>query len=104
MYAISSGRCNNNRPPADPSGKIQAIGCGDITFTGTSFDLNNLVLAGVRSSVNILSEGAEQEGYPDIGFDIGVLSLIDKDGNSIFPHCKGYTLVKHPKCPYCNGD
>jgi molybdopterin/thiamine biosynthesis adenylyltransferase len=50
-------------PPFDVNGKIQTRGCGDITFTGAGFDLQNITLAGVRMAVSILSKECENS-YP----------------------------------------
>jgi molybdopterin/thiamine biosynthesis adenylyltransferase len=86
--------------PFEQSGKIQATGCGDITFTGASFDLQNIVSAGVRLAVSSLCEGIK-DAYPSFDWDVGVLALVDKQGKPILPEWKNYKLEKHPNCPYC---
>lgn len=86
--------------PFEQSGKIQEAGCGDITFTGASFDLQNIVSAGVRLAVSSLCEGVN-DGYPSFDWDIGVLALVDKQGKPILPQWTNYKLEKHPNCPYC---
>lgn len=86
--------------PFEQSGKIQATGCGDITFTGASFDLQNIVSAGVRLAVSSLCEGFN-DGYPSFDWDIGILALVDEQGKPILPQWKNYKLIKHPNCPYC---
>ena len=87
-------------PPKDNSGKLQAIGCGDLSFTGTSFDLQNISTAGVRLAVSTLCEGAA-EGYPSLDLDVSILSLVDDTGKAISPQWKDYKLDIHPQCPYC---
>ena len=69
-------------PPFESDSIIQARGCGDISFTGAFFDLQNISLAGVRMAVSILS-------------------LMDKNGKYINPNWKNYKLLKHKKCLYC---
>ena len=88
-------------PVSDNSGKVQPIGCGDPTFTGASFDLNNVSMAGVRLAISTLCNDAE-DSYPSLDWDIGVLSLIDESKNAIFPKWDVYKLNVHPNCPYCN--
>lgn len=87
-------------PPANQNGAIQAAGCGDISFTGTSFELDNIMSAGIRLAVSTLCLNAD--GYQNIEADIGILSLVDKNEEPIFPKWTSHQLMKHPKCPYCN--
>lgn len=89
------------QPPADTSNFIQPIGCADPTFTGSSFDLMNVSLTGVKLAVSTLCSGVEN-AYPESDWDIGILSLRDEKGKSIAPSWKTLPLDKHPKCPYCN--
>jgi hypothetical protein len=87
--------------PFEQNGKVQATGCGDITFTGAGFDLQNIAMAGVRMVVGILCD--EGEGtYPTLPDDVGILSLIDENGNPTFPKWNSYKLKKDSDCPYCN--
>lgn len=89
-------------PPSDPSGKLQIPGCGDISFTGAGFDLQNISLAGVRMAVSTLCR--EFEGaYPNLDWDIGILSLVDEEQKPIFPKWSVHKLIKYPECPYCAG-
>ncbi|MET3524903.1 hypothetical protein ABID25_006774, partial [Mesorhizobium abyssinicae] len=46
-----------DRPPGigDPQGLIQPPGCSEATFTGASFDLQELTLEAVRMAVGVLS-------------------------------------------------
>jgi hypothetical protein len=99
-HANENERAEIEAAPFEKDAKIQARGCGDITFTGTSFDLQNIVSAGVRLAVSSLSEGIK-DAYPSFEWDVGVLALVDKEGKPILPEWKNYKLKKHPKCPYC---
>lgn len=87
-------------PPQDESGGIQERGCGDLTFTGTSFDLQNLALAGVRLAAATI---CNETGYMDMSWNVAVLELVDDKREPIAPRWKTYNLSAHPKCPYCNG-
>ena len=82
-------------PPDDTKGGIQAKGCGDITFTGSSFDMYNISLAGVKLLAQTL-KGIEP------GYDVGVLSMVDEKENPILPKWDSYELNIHPNCPYCH--
>lgn len=82
-------------PPEDKSGGIQPRGCGDITFTGSSYDMYNISLAGVRLVAQFFKGDK-------LTFDIGVLSMVDEKKNPVLPNWKMYNLQTHPKCPYCN--
>jgi tRNA A37 threonylcarbamoyladenosine dehydratase len=88
-------------PPADlATGRIQAAGCGDLTFTGAGFDLQNVSLTAVRLAASTLCSSAKG-GYAEFEWDIGVLSLVDEQHTPILPSWKTYPLRVHPKCPYC---
>ncbi|RNI31767.1 hypothetical protein EFA69_06090 [Rufibacter immobilis] len=89
-------------PVKDDAGEIQAAGCGNQTFTGASFDLQNVTLAGVRLAIStILSD--TPGGYPDFSWDVGVVKLMD-DQNPIAPIWETFPLKRHPECPYCSGE
>ena len=98
QYALKEGLIPS--PPANRDGNIQAAGCGDISFTGTSFELDNIVSSGVRLAISSLC--LNEKGYPNMNTDIGILSLIDDYGNPIFPKWTSHLLDKHSNCPYCN--
>ncbi len=90
-------------PVKDNSGDIQAAGCGDLTFTGASFDLQNVTLAGVRLVITTLLSGVDK-GYPDTDWDVSVLALMDGEETVIAPNWKTLSLAKHPDCPYCKNE
>lgn len=88
-------------PPSDPKGDLQAPGCGDISFTGTGFDLMNIIATGVRISVGILCKD-KANGNEAVGKDIRILSLRDKDGGPILPQWITQDMQVHHGCTYCN--
>ncbi|RZK39817.1 MAG: hypothetical protein EOO61_06930, partial [Hymenobacter sp.] len=88
-------------PVSDAAGEVQAPGCGDLTFTGASFDLQNISLAAVRLAVSTLCAGAAG-GYPDVTWDVGVVSLVDEAKQPIPPSWETFPLKIDPNCPYCS--
>jgi molybdopterin/thiamine biosynthesis adenylyltransferase len=88
-------------PKIDESGDVQAAGCGDMTFTGASFDLQNITLAGVRLALSTLSVG-QAGGYPDGTWDVGVVSMMDHNDQLIPPTWHVTPLTVHPDCLDCN--
>jgi len=86
-------------PPEDPTGGVQPLGCGDPTFTGTSFDVLNVALAGVRMSVSTLCMGITG-AYPEIDWDVGILEMVAKDGAPVAPAWRTSRLLRHAGCPY----
>jgi len=84
-------------PASDPKGHVQARGCGDVTFTGAGFDMATIALAGVRTAVSVLCDGAEG-GYPSAAWDVLTVALRDSDGNQIAPRFQQYTLARHADC------
>lgn len=87
--------------PLDEQGEIQPPGCGDLTFTGAGFDLQQVALAGVRLAVSTLCRG-EEGGYPDCNWDWGVLRLVDEHGEPLPPTWTVEKLKVHPDCPYAH--
>lgn len=80
--------------------KLQPVGCGDVTFQASDFDVSEVASAGVRMASSILCEGAERK-YPWIDNDVGVLSLRSNDLTT-FPTWTSCKLPVHPKCNCCN--
>jgi hypothetical protein len=84
-------------PRSDPKGEVQPAGCGDPTFTGSSFDIGTIALAAVRlASGTLQSEVAG--GYPDVDWDVAVINLRDENGRSTVPQWKVFPLERHPSC------
>lgn len=84
-------------PKEDNNGTIQPKGCGDLTFTGASFDMQNISLAGVRMAVSTLGNEDKSGGW-----DVAVLSMVDAANQPIVPTWKAYSLEINPQCPICN--
>ncbi len=84
-------------PPASDTGWVEPEGCNSPTFTGTSFDIGNVSLMGVRLAVGTLCEG-KNGGYPDFDWDVGVLSLRDVEGKPVPPSWVVFRLERHPSC------
>lgn len=82
--------------PEDPDGGIQAHGCADPTFTAAGFDMATLSLTAVRLAVATLCRG-QARGYPDLPWDIQVVSLRDADGSPTFK-ASTYPMESHPDC------
>ncbi len=89
-------------PPFDSRPLVQPAGCSSPTFTGASFDLSEVSLAGVRLAASTLCS-SESTGYPDVDWDVGVLAIRDPDGVIIGPKWQTYKLNRHPACKVCKG-
>lgn len=85
--------------PEDPSARVQPAGCGDLTFTGTSFDLAPVWTAGVRLAVSTLAP----ETYGATDWDVAVVSLRDEQGGLIVPTWTTQILGRHEQCPNLGG-
>jgi hypothetical protein len=87
-------------PPSDEVTGIQPKGCGDPTFTGTSFDMSTMALDGVRKALGTLC--SIEGGYPDGDWDVAVISLRNPDGAACPPRWDVHQLAPHPNCA-CGG-
>lgn len=76
---------------------VQPRGCAEPTFTGASFDLGEVALAGTRLVVMTLSDLANG-GYPDVPWNYAAVSLRNEDGLAIAPDWQTVRLAPHPKC------
>ena len=84
-------------PPAEEGSDIQPVGCFHQTFTGTGFDMDHISIMATKLAVSTMLRN-EKEGYPDLGWDVGVLELWDENtALPIFPKWHTYTLDKSPK-------
>jgi molybdopterin/thiamine biosynthesis adenylyltransferase len=89
-----------NEPPYDPAGEaLQPNGCGDVTFTAASMDVEEISLAGVRMAISTLCSG-EDGTYPEIEYDVGILTLRENN-RLMFPKWEHFPLPKHPLCNNC---
>ncbi len=85
------------KPTSDPDKMLQPAGCASPTFTGTSFDIQEVSLFGVRLAVSTLTEKIEGT-YPKADWDVGILSLRENKNELIAPKWKTYILEPHPLC------
>lgn len=84
-------------PPSDPDKLVQPAGCASPTFTGTSFDIEEISLSGVRLAVSTLTEGIEG-AYPEAKWDVGIVTLRENKKQLIAPKWQTFELNKHPSC------
>ena len=81
--------------PEDPGPSVQPAGCGSPTFTGTSFDLAPVWIAGVRLAVSTLAP----DTYGATEWDVAIVSLRDEQGQLIMPTWTTDVLDRHERCP-----
>ncbi|TAN02459.1 MAG: hypothetical protein EPN36_16885 [Rhodanobacteraceae bacterium] len=70
----------------------QPIGCSERTFTGASYDLQEVSLQTVRLAVQTLTAAEPAFSL------IQTLSLIDANGKTVPPQWREDPLPRHPKC------
>ena len=87
-------------PPSLQQDEVQAVGCGDPTFTGAGFDLVEVSLNAVRLAIATLCSG-HQGGYPEADWDVLTIAFRDEDGRLVPTQTIGHILKKHPACPSC---
>ncbi|WP_221235071.1 HesA/MoeB/ThiF family protein [Sphingopyxis panaciterrulae] len=83
-------------PPRDPSATVIPIGCNSPTFTGGSFDLQEVSMEVVRSAIGLLAPDEYDAG----DWDWSALALV-RDGRRTLPQWDCGTLAPHPKCSGC---
>lgn len=88
-------------PHADEVGRIQPVGCGQVTYIGANFDMMEIALQGVRLTIATLLVRRGIVAH-DYGWDVGVVNLTDEAGRRIEPRWSVYTLDRHPDCPTCH--
>lgn len=85
------------KPPSDPEKMLQPAGCASPTFTGTSFDIQEVSLFGVRLAVSTLTEKTDT-AYPKADWDVGILSLRKNKNELIAPQWETFILNKRSLC------
>jgi molybdopterin/thiamine biosynthesis adenylyltransferase len=96
LWSLQDGGPIPNPPADDDESAVQGRGCGDVTFTGTSFDMTTLALDGVRKAIGTLTAG--EGGYPDGDWDVAVIALRNSDGSPRPPSWEVFTLDRDPRC------
>lgn len=86
-------------PPEDPGGEVQPAGCGDPTFTGAHFEMQQLSMETVRMAVSTLCDTT----YGALDWDMQVLSLRSNDGAPIPPRWEKFEIRPHQGCTRCSG-
>ena len=83
------------KPPGlnQEAGLQQPPGCAELTFTGASYDLQELSLQAIRLAVETLGELDGTSGSL-----VQTLSLVDADGQRVPPRWRSDPLPKHPDC------
>lgn len=84
-------------PPSDTEKMFQPAGCASPTFTGVSFDIQEVSLCGVRLAVSTLSENTKGT-YPKADWDVSIVYLRENKNELIAPKWKTYPLNPHPLC------
>lgn len=88
-------------PPASPHGHAAPTACSETTFTGAGFDLTPLADEAVRTTVSLLSGGAEG-AYPSVSWDLARLALRTEDGVLLPPTWSTCALPASPAgCARC---
>lgn len=96
QHALQPGGGLDNAPAAPTEG-VQPRGCGDVTFTGTGFDMTTIALDAVRRAIGSLCSGTDG-GYPDAPGNVAIISLRAEDGSPCAPAWSTSTLSPHPAC------
>lgn len=82
------------QPRVDDEGVVIPVGCNAPTFTGGSFDLQEVSLEIVRTAVGLLSDG----NYDSGAWSVAVLTLRNDDGSRTLPRWEAYPCPPHSKC------
>lgn len=83
-------------PPRNPTATVLPIGCNSPTFTGGSFDLQEISLEIVRSGVGLLAPSAFDSG----DWDWSSLKLVEGKRRCLPTWLSG-RLEPHPRCTGC---
>lgn len=83
-----------SRLRVDKTGVVTPVGCNQPTFTGGSFDLQEVSLEIVRRAIGLLAGAPYARG----GRPVAILELQDDDGHRILPKWASYDLPPHPRC------
>lgn len=96
QHALQPGGGLKNAPGAAADG-VQPRGCGDVTFTGTGFDMSTIALDAVRRSIGTLCAGVDGV-YPDPPGNVAIISLRDENGGPCAPTWSTSNLSPHMAC------
>jgi len=79
---------------------VQPEGCASPTFTGASFDVEEVALMGMRVVADTLTTGDRR--YPSLNWDIAVLTIRNESGAIVGPVWQTYPLQRSPNCENCS--
>ncbi|MET4278497.1 MULTISPECIES: ThiF family adenylyltransferase [unclassified Bradyrhizobium] len=82
------------QPRVDNAGIVLPVGCNSPTFTGGGFDLQEVSLEIVRTTVGLLSDG----NYDPGAWAVAVLTLRNEDGSRTLPCWEAHPCPPHPQC------
>ena len=88
------------QPSSKELDDVQPPGCGDPTFTGASFDLVTIAMAGVRLAISTLCSETKG-GYPTIDADVVAISMRDAHGVPVPSEFKHYSIPRNAACVMC---
>ena len=80
-------------PPGDPNGRIQPPGCGSLTFTGTSVDIQEISLEVLRQAFGVLTTS-----YPKSDFQLSIVQNRRPDGSRSVPEWTSREISKRDNC------
>lgn len=80
-------------PPEDKGGVVTPAGCNSTTFTGSSFDLQEISLQVVRAAVAVLTDTTPKDKSM-----VGTLSFVDDGGRRAIPLWEENEIVPHSNC------
>ncbi len=83
-------------PPSDPSATVVPVGCNSPTFTGGSFDLQEVSMEVARSAIGLLAPEAFDAG----DWDWSSVALV-QDGRRSLPRWEAGGIAVHPQCSGC---
>lgn len=86
--------------PEEPGGEIRPVGCGDATYTGSSFDAAAVVSVTVRAIVSMLC-GGEEGAYPPMRWDVATIWNRTPDGAPLAGRTFEFELGRHEDCYEC---
>jgi len=82
-------------PPAEPGGSVQPRGCAAPTFTGSGFEMLEIVIQAMRSSRRMLLT-------PPSRSSVRICAMRTPEGGELpAPHWTSHDLAIHPSCPCC---
>lgn len=91
-YKSKAGEIDPPPGQGDDDKLTQAPGCGERTFIGADYDIQELSLQTVRLAVETLAGTASTDSV------VQTLSFIDDDGNRSLPKWRVDQLTRHPDC------